>query len=90
MTGRRPDTIKVWDLGTHFRETAPDVVTLPQHFKQHGYHSQCIGKIYHGKKALQDSPSWSVPEKLNIAVKREQYALPENRPGDRSGKMAAC
>jgi iduronate 2-sulfatase len=90
MTGRRPDTIKVWDLGTHFRETWPDVVTLPQHFKQHGYYSRCIGKIYHGKKALQDSPSWSVPEKFNVAVKREQYVLAENRPGEKSGKMAAC
>ncbi len=90
MTGRRPDTIKVWDLGTHFRKTTPDVVTLPQHFRQHGYHSQCVGKIYHGKKALQDSPSWSVPEKFNVAVKREQYVLPKNRPGEKSGKMAAC
>jgi len=90
MTGRRPDTIKVWDLATHFRKTAPNVVTLPQHFKQQGYHSQCVGKIYHGKKALQDSPSWSVPEKFNVGVKREQYVLAKNRPGEKSGKMAAC
>ena len=33
LTGRRPDTIRVWDLGTHFRETLPDLVSLPQHFK---------------------------------------------------------
>lgn len=90
MTGRRPDTIEVWDLATHFRKTTPDVVTLPQHFKQHGYHSQCVGKIYHGKKALQDSPSWSAPEKFNVPVKREQYVLQKNRPGEKSGKMAAC
>ena len=90
MTGRRPDTIKVWDLATHFRKTVPNVVTLPQHFKQQGYHSQCVGKIYHGKKALQDSPSWSVPEKFNVGVKREQYVLAKNRPGEKSGKMAAC
>src|SRR5262245_60011279 len=34
MTGRRPDTTKVYDLQTHFRLTLPDIVTLPQHFKQ--------------------------------------------------------
>ncbi len=61
MTGRRPDTIRVWDLGTHFRAAIPDVVTLPQHFKNHGYHTQSLGKIYHGSgKPSKDPPSWSV------------------------------
>ncbi len=59
MTGRRPDTTKVYDLKTHFRTTIPDVVTLAQHFKDNGYHSQGFGKIYHG--ALDDKESWSVP-----------------------------
>ena len=60
MTGRRPDTTRVWDLGTHFREALPDVVTLPQHFKNHGYHTRSIGKIYHGGgKPSKDPPSWS-------------------------------
>ena len=57
LTGRRPDTTKVWDLETHFRTALPDVVTLPQHFKAHGWHSQAIGKIYHG--GYDDAPSWS-------------------------------
>ena len=59
MTGRRPDTTKVYDLETNFRDTIPDVVTLAQHFKDNGYHSQAFGKIYHG--ALDDRRSWSVP-----------------------------
>ncbi len=68
MTGMRPDSIGVHDLTTHFRTKVPDVVTLPQHFKQHGYHTQAIGKIYHpafpGKAIgsdLGDALSWSVP-----------------------------
>jgi arylsulfatase A-like enzyme len=59
MTGRRPDSTKVWDLDTHFRKALPDVVTLPQHFKANGYHSQGFSKIYHG--GFDDAPSWSVP-----------------------------
>ena len=58
MTGRRPDTTRVYDLQTHFRLHLPDVVTLPQHFKQHGYHAQSFSKIYHG--GLDDPQSWSV------------------------------
>src|SRR6059058_2402149 len=34
MTGMAPDTTKVWNLQTHFREALPDVVTLPQLFQK--------------------------------------------------------
>ncbi len=58
LTGTRPDTTKVWDLNTHFRKALPDVVTLPQLFKNHGYTAQGMGKIYHG--GFTDPASWSV------------------------------
>jgi len=73
LTGTRPDTTKVWDLVTHFRDALPDVVTLGQHFKNNGYFVQGMGKIYHG--SLDDAPSWSVPWGTPDAV---TYALPEN------------
>jgi arylsulfatase A-like enzyme len=73
MTGTRPDTTKVWDLVTHFRDALPNVVTLGQHFKQNGYFVQGMGKIYHGN--LDDAPTWSVPWQTPKAVK---YALAEN------------
>lgn len=59
LTGRRPDTTRVYDLVTHFRKALPDVVTLPQYFKNHGYYVHGIGKIYHG--GYNDAASWSVP-----------------------------
>src|SRR5215510_4593789 len=59
LTGRRPDTTKVYDLVTHFRTTLPDVVTLPQHFKANGYVSRGVGKIYH--PGYNDEKSWSAP-----------------------------
>ena len=73
MTGTRPDTTKVWDLETHFRTALPNVVTLGQHFKQHGYFVQGMGKIYHG--GFDDPATWSVPWQTPKAA---TYALPAN------------
>lgn len=66
LTGRRPDTLRVWNNGTHFREMTPDVVTLPQWFQQQGYTTRCVGKIFHNwhTKEPGDRRSWSAPEFL--------------------------
>ena len=61
LTGLRPETTSVLDNSTNFRETVPEAVTLPQHFKAHGYHTRSIGKITHGPLALEDNVSWSMP-----------------------------
>jgi iduronate 2-sulfatase len=83
LSGRRPDTIKVWDLATHFRETFPDLVSLPQHFKNNGYHTRSIGKIYHGSgKPSKDAPSWSEEPIYDNGRNPEwRYASPENLAG---------
>jgi len=68
LTGMRPDTLRVWDLPTHFRSNWPGAVTLPQLFKKHGYHAQCVGKIFHNWRQDDwkgDPQSWSVPSVLH-------------------------
>ena len=91
LTGRRPDTIRVWDLQTHFREALPDVVTLPQHFRNRGYHTQSIGKVYHGSgRPSRDPPSWSVdPRHDFVRDPQVRYALPENLLGEGLKRAAA-
>jgi iduronate 2-sulfatase len=69
MTGRRPDATRVWDLETHFRTALPDAATVAQYFKNHGYHSMSMGKIFHG--GFDDPQSWSVPSQY---PKSPQYA----------------
>ncbi|MEM6856142.1 MAG: sulfatase-like hydrolase/transferase, partial [Planctomycetota bacterium] len=62
LTGLRPDATRVWDLQTRFRDTIPDVVTLPQRFREAGYHTVGIGgKIFHGRRDNNDEASWSEP-----------------------------
>lgn len=59
LTGLRPETNGVEDNHIHFRDTIPDVVSLPQYFKEQGYHTRSIGKIMHGP--FDDVISWSEP-----------------------------
>ena len=71
MVGMRPDSIGITGNHAHFRSKHPNVVTLPQHFKNNGYYSAAIGKIYHGVfpegssntkwDTMGDPESWSVP-----------------------------
>ena len=57
FTGRYPETTRVLDNQQWFRDLMPDVVTLPQHFRAHGYTSARFGKLYHG--GYDDAESWS-------------------------------
>ena len=67
LTGWRPDRTKVWDLKTLIRDINPDVVTLPQYFKENGYTVLATGKIYDPRsvnKKTYDARSWSEPYKF--------------------------
>lgn len=63
LTGMCPDRTQVWDLKTQIRSKNPDVVTLPQYFKQNGYETAGIGKIFDPRSVdkAYDTSSWSVP-----------------------------
>ena len=47
---------KVVNNLTWFRDTMPDAVTLPQHFREHGYYTAKTGKIFH--EGLDDPKAW--------------------------------
>jgi len=77
LTGLRPQTLGIYDLGTNFRHSRPDAVTLPQLFQQQGWRAEGLGKIFHvGHGNNDDVGSWSVPLwKANVVA----YALPESK-----------
>jgi arylsulfatase A-like enzyme len=57
LTGRYPTQTGVMDNETWFRAAHPDFVSLPQHFKAHGYASLRVGKIFHG--GIDDTDAWT-------------------------------
>jgi iduronate 2-sulfatase len=97
LTGRRPDTVKVWDLRTHFRQALPEVVTLPQHFKAHGYAAVGLGKLFHnesgGKPAFpfRDPPSWSEPPVFSDGAHWQDWVWPADATAPRAkGAAVQC
>lgn len=65
LTGLRPDRTQVWDLKTLIRDKVPQVVTLPQLFKENGYTTAALGKIFDQRSVdkKHDEISWSEPYK---------------------------
>lgn len=63
LTGRRPDTTRTHDLYHYFRAVAGNFTTIPQYFKENGYTTLAMGKIFHpGHTSGNDDPiSWTVP-----------------------------
>jgi iduronate 2-sulfatase len=65
LTGLRPQTTGVLNNKTRLRDALPDAMTLPQWFRQQGYHAARAGKIFHqdvpthiGTDGLDDAESW--------------------------------
>lgn len=63
LSGCRPDTTGIFDNQHFLRSQMPDVVTLPQHFKNHGYTTLSLGKVFHHseREPGDDPQSWSEP-----------------------------
>ncbi len=61
LTGRRPNTTRVYNLVAHFRKGGRNFTTIPQYFKENGYHTSGIGKVFHEHNIDVDPLSWSEP-----------------------------
>lgn len=70
LSGARPDSTGVYENRTTLRASKlPDLTTLPQLFKQYGYQSLSVGKVFHheeletggdvSRRPGDDLPSWS-------------------------------
>lgn len=60
LNGKTPHSTGVLGNRTNFRIDHPDFVSLPQHFRDHGYVTPRVGKIFHG--GIDDPKAWTVGE----------------------------
>ena len=82
MTGMYSDQTKHTKLNVDIRTTIPDVVTLGQRFRQRGYKSVRIGKIYHydnpgaiGTSSADDIYTWDYTINPYGRDKDEEYKI---------------
>jgi len=82
LSGRRPETTRIFELQTAPRTAMPDAVFLPQLFRQHGYFTARYGKVYHDGR--DDKLSWDVSDNVESTDEQEResnrrrYANPPN------------
>lgn len=58
LTGLRPDTTGIYNNDQYLRPNLPNVVTLPVHFKQNGYHVAGAGKVFHHVAGFNPPDQW--------------------------------
>ena len=87
LTGLRPQTTGVLNNKTRLRDALPDAMTLPQWFRQQGYHAARAGKIFHqdvpthiGTDGLDDAESWDEVVNPCGRDKAEEHLLTVHTP----------
>ncbi|MDB4297662.1 sulfatase [Flavobacteriaceae bacterium] len=88
LTGQYPDATKVYDLRTKLRKKNPNILTLPQYFKEQGYETTGVGKTFDPRTVAkgEDPISWSIPYRHDVAAK--YYANKTKPMGGFLGKKA--
>lgn len=79
LTGCYPERTRVFDLVTSLRGALPDVVSLPQLFKDAGYTAGRIGKVFHVP-----DPKTKLDVQMGATVAKDQAILDEAKLAERS------
>lgn len=91
LTGLYPEQTGVLTNQDSLRQHIPDIPTLPQWFREHGYHTARVGKIFHygvpsqiGSDGRDDPASWSEtvnPRGIDREVHDRIHTLVPNQYG---------
>ncbi|XP_066246486.1 iduronate 2-sulfatase isoform X2 [Euwallacea similis] len=91
LTSRRPDTLHLYDFYSYWRDVVGNFTTMPQYFKERGYHSHSIGKVFHpgiSSNFTDDQPySWSQRPFHPKTIKIKNAKVCINQDGSQSANL---
>ena len=95
MTGMYPNQTKITNINMNLRNSIPDVITMGQRFRQQGYQSVRIGKIFHcdvpgaiGTSGNDDIYSWDQTVNPYGRDKIEEYKINTLTPRKYGGTLS--
>lgn len=77
LSGLSPETTGIFEFQTLLRNKMPDVVFLPQLFRENGYFTAGSGKVFHDTRQSDKDKSWDFYRDGNGEDPQEQAALKE-------------
>jgi len=90
LSGLYPESTGVLDNNADIRQTRPNTLSLPQHFKQNGYWTAAVGKVFHNQKAdhgdlaWNESPEWFQNDELPVATEARKKFEAEHGSVDKA------
>lgn len=92
LSGMRPDTTRVTNNEDNLYANVPDVLTLPHHFRNHGYATARCGKIFHlgvpsGLESMDDPQAWDfgTPFQSELPYPPKQESAVKVKSGKKQG-----
>ncbi len=92
LSGLRPGTTRVTNNNDNLYTNLPGVVTLPRHFREHGYATARCGKIFHlgvpsGEESMDDPLAWDfgTPFKSELPYPPKRASAVQIKAGKKEG-----
>lgn len=92
LSGLRPNTTRVTNNEDNLYKNHPGVMTLPHHFREHGYATARCGKIFHlgvpsGEESMDDPQGWDfgTPFKSELPYPKKRESVVKVTAGKKQG-----
>lgn len=94
LTGRRPDKLHLYDFYSYWRDVVGNFSTFPQIFKENGYDTYSVGKIFHpglSSNFTDDYPySWTEKPYHPASQKYKDAAVCKSKHSNELHKNLLC